>query len=421
MCRSLRWSLFFYLKGGIGILIENQKVETNWNATTKEWYENKGYIFTKYRDKFLVDVRDLSSGSSVKIQVKCDYCGEIIEIPYYKYTKEMNKTGKVACKKCAGKKLKDILSLNNKQYYDLFVDSCIKNGYKPMSKLSDYNTAHGVLLVECPKHGIQKTTYVRAKEGHLCPKCGHEKGSKKNTLSKDKVIKLVENKKCTILNPEEYIAYPKNNLKIRCHFCGEVWTTSLASFMNSSGLCPTCATKKNHDALRFTPQQVKKIIESVEGNILLNPHDYRKNNIRNLKIQCGQCGRVYTTSLSNYIYFKVDRCPICAKKESQGERIIREYLEDNNIEYIQEKRFDDCKDKKLLPFDFYLQQNNLCIEFDGPHHYMIIYGDEERFKTTQKHDNIKNKFCASNGIDLLRIPYWEGHNIEQILKEKLHI
>ena len=39
----------------------------------------------------------------------------------------------------------------------------------------------------------------------------------------------------------------------------------------------------------------------------------------------------------------------------------------------------------------------------------------ENFKKTQWHDSIKTAYCESNKIPLLRIPYWESKNIEQIL------
>ena len=56
-------------------------------------------------------------------------------------------------------------------------------------------------------------------------------------------------------------------------------------------------------------------------------------------------------------------CPIC--DESKGEKFVRQYLESNNIEFIQEYKFNDCKHKRSLPFDFYIKEYNLCIEFDG--------------------------------------------------------
>lgn len=91
----------------------------------------------------------------------------------------------------------------------------------------------------------------------------------------------------------------------------------------------------------------------------------------------------------------------------------------NEIDFEQEKRFYDCRDVKPLPFDFYLPQYNLIIEFDGQQHFREVYNRD--FETTKKHDEIKNKYCEDNDIDLLRIPYWDGNDIEKIISTKLNL
>lgn len=111
-------------------------------------------------------------------------------------------------------------------------------------------------------------------------------------------------------------------------------------------------------------------------------------------------------------------CPACSI--SKGEKVIRLYLENNNIEFIQEYRFDDCRYKKPLPFDFYMPDYNLCIEFDGEQHYKAFdyFGGEKYFKLTQTRDKIKNKFCKDNNVNLLRIPYYEIDNVNRILDKE---
>ncbi|MDM0587719.1 hypothetical protein QTH25_13160 [Clostridium perfringens] len=111
-------------------------------------------------------------------------------------------------------------------------------------------------------------------------------------------------------------------------------------------------------------------------------------------------------------------CPVC--NASKGEKEIREYLKKNNIEFKREYRFEDCKYKQLLPFDFYISNYNLCIEFDGRQHFesFEFYGGEQEFKLTQIRDEIKNNYCKDNGVKLIRIPYWELDNIERILDEE---
>lgn len=63
---------------------------------------------------------------------------------------------------------------------------------------------------------------------------------------------------------------------------------------------------------------------------------------------------------------------------------------------------------------------DMCIEFDGQQHYEPKFG-EESFKRTQSHDIIKNEYCKSKGISLIRIPYWDGSSISEILSNELHI
>ena len=41
-------------------------------------------------------------------------------------------------------------------------------------------------------------------------------------------------------------------------------------------------------------------------------------------------------------------------------------------------------------------------------------------KKRVKHDNMKNKYCEDNSINLLRIPYTEFENIENILKQAIN-
>lgn len=108
-------------------------------------------------------------------------------------------------------------------------------------------------------------------------------------------------------------------------------------------------------------------------------------------------------------------------RSSYGERKIKEYLDSKSIEYIKEKKFDSCKNISKLPFDFYLPKYNVCIEYDGQHHFQLvsIYGGEKRFKEVKKHDKIKDKWCEKNDIKLLRIKYTKKNSIFKILDEFL--
>ena len=109
-------------------------------------------------------------------------------------------------------------------------------------------------------------------------------------------------------------------------------------------------------------------------------------------------------------------CPIC--KSSQGEKRIKKILDDNNIKYVQEKRFDDCKYKNSLPFDFYIHQYKTCIEYDGIQHFQPIdhFGGENAFIQTQYRDSLKTIYCNSNNFTLIRISYKDS---QETIDQKL--
>ena len=98
------------------------------------------------------------------------------------------------------------------------------------------------------------------------------------------------------------------------------------------------------------------------------------------------------------------------RKNSKWEIFIQKYLEKNNINFIPQKTFVDCLNKKKtshLFFDFYLIDYNTIIEYDGLQHFkpVKIWGGQEKLDKQQENDNIKDNYCKQNKIQLIRIPY----------------
>jgi hypothetical protein len=79
-----------------------------------------------------------------------------------------------------------------------------------------------------------------------------------------------------------------------------------------------------------------------------------------------------------------------------------------NIQY----KFDGCRNKLPLPFDFYLPEYNTCIEFDGEQHYSIndFFGGKEAFVKLKINDSIKDEYCRISKINLIRIKKLEDIN-----------
>jgi hypothetical protein len=193
--------------------------------------------------------------------------------------------------------------------------------------------------------------------------------------------------------------------------------------MLSGRLCKKCGYEIAAKKTTLSSEYVKNKIEAFNGNKLLNAEEYAGARVRNLNILCA-CGNVYTTCFNDYMSKdSTKRCPVCSGKISTGEFIVKHVLKKYHINFIQQKTFDDCKDKKPLPFDFYLPSYNMMIEYDGKQHYEPIeyFGGKESFDYTVRHDAIKNEYCKDNNIDILRIPYWDEENIESIIIKKLNL
>ena len=109
-------------------------------------------------------------------------------------------------------------------------------------------------------------------------------------------------------------------------------------------------------------------------------------------------------------------CPIC--KQNHRENLIYVILKENNFNIIPQHKFDNCIYKRKLQFDFYLPDLNIIIEYDGVQHFQSIdyFGGDENFKIQEIKDDIKNSYCQSNNISMIRLPYWlSDKEIEEIL------
>lgn len=199
-----------------------------------------------------------------------------------------------------------------------------------------------------------------------CKECGYIKTKDKLKLPQEEVKRIVESKNNNILlNPQDYVNSTTKNLKIICGSCGNERTVSLSSVVNSNGMCSECGHAYEGAKCRLSLDEVaSRINNSGHGNTLLNVNDYKGHGVTNLRIRCS-CGNEYITSLQNYLYNHVTRCQVCSQRESKGEQEVRKILEKYNISFITEYKYDDCVDKKPLPFDFYCCDYNSLIEFDG--------------------------------------------------------
>ena len=119
------------------------------------------------------------------------------------------------------------------------------------------------------------------------------------------------------------------------------------------------------------------------------------------------CGNQIIVRSSNLIEGKTRSCG--CNKTSKYEEYVKSILNEMDIVYRREFRFDNCRNHFPLPFDFYIEYNNkkYCIECQGQHHYEPVkhFGGKRRFQTTQLNDKLKKEYCYSNNITLICLPY----------------
>ena len=97
------------------------------------------------------------------------------------------------------------------------------------------------------------------------------------------------------------------------------------------------------------------------------------------------------------------------------------WLEENNITYIYDKPyFNDLFGigNGLLRPDFIIEDKKVWIEYDGEFHYKNKM-NEKYYETLLVHDELKNKYAKKNNWRLIRIPYWDFNNIENILDKEI--
>ena len=186
----------------------------------------------------------------------------------------------------------------------------------------------------------------------------------------------------------------KTKVKIICPIHGIFEQVSF-NHLNGSG-CPKCQGR-NKTTKEFIKES--KNIHGYKYNYSLTNYINSKTKV---KIICPGHG---VFEQLPYDHIQMQGCPKC--KSSKGEMIIEKILQDSNIVYEFQKKFKNCKNKRMLPFDFYLPKYNLCIEYDGEQHFKPIkfFGGEKGFKQRQKNDKIKTQYCKNNNIELLRIKY----------------
>ena len=363
--------------------------------TTPEFIERAKEIHGDKYDYSKVDYK----GATHKIEIICPDHGKFSQSPY------SHLSGR-GCPKCAG---------TEKRSTEKFIEDAKKiHGDKYDYSNVDYKSNRIPVKIICPEHGpFQQTPSKHLSSNYGCPECALTGRSNNRKTSSDDFIKNaneVHNNKYNYSQVDYKNTHSK--VEIICPEHGSFFQEP-AHHLQGRG-CPQCAGNVKYSNQIF----IDKANEIHKGKYLYNNLDYQGAN-KKVTITCPKHGDFSQVAAS---HLQGIGCPYC--QESKGAIIVRSILKKIDIPFIEEKKFQDCRNTLkgracvMLPFDFYLPNNNTIIEYDGVQHFKPSFG-EKSFEITTRNDKQKNKYCKKNGIKLIRIPYtMKKEDIEPyILKE----
>ena len=290
-----------------------------------------------------------------------------------------------------------------KTIHDFIVESNDIHNNKYDYSLVDYINSKIKVKIICPSHGVFEQTPNSHLQRRGCMLCSHEKTRTKNN-------DFIEKSKVLHNNKYDYskVIYINNKTKVEiiCPIHGIYYV--LPTHHLNGVECKKCY----YDKMKMSKQDFIKKANMIHEN----KYDYSKvvyiNSKTKVEIICPIHG-IYKQTPHHHL--NGSSCKKC--RQSKGENEIETFLLKKKIIFETQKKIEKCKDKRELPFDFYLPDYNLCIEYDGEQHFKNneFFGGEDAFKIRQKHDKIKNDFCEENNINLLRISYKQFNEVEDLI------
>jgi very-short-patch-repair endonuclease len=271
----------------------------------------------------------------------------------------------------------------------------------------DYVTNEFKVCIICPVHGeIMQKPQNHYRYG--CYKCAHN--YKMDTTLYVKKAQEVHGDRYDYSELEYTGSH--NNVKIGCRLHGFFFQSATAHLSKRG--CPACGSAKTGIMLRLTQEEFierSKIIHNDAYDYSLVKFEHVNKEV---EIIC-QVHGVYLQKPTHHLRNK--GCRFC--NESWGEKAILKFLIDNDVYFIRQKTFKECKNKRKLPFDFYLPNEKLLIEFNGRQHYNSVeyFGGNDKFLLRKRCDEIKKNFAITNGFIFMEIKYDEISEIENILKK----
>jgi hypothetical protein len=298
--------------------------------------------------------------------------------------------------------------------------------------MTEYVAAKKKVKIACRKHGEFLTTpdnHIRRASG--CPKCGHAIGGEKTSL---RLMGKTHNNfigsccrrrddfllKSKRVHGDRYdyslVEYKsgKKLVKLICEKHG-VFETLPSRHLLGHG-CPKCAREEHR---RTQSEFVRDSVRTHSGKYNYDKAVYQIGR-KPVSIVCPLHGEFQQKPNKHLSGHGCSKC-----NSSHGERLIRQWLIEKAVGFEEQKVFPGCVNPVSgchLRFDFYIPSLTTCVEFDGEQHFRPWRDGRilaEQVAKIQFRDSVKDDFCKSEGIRLLRIPYSALGRVSDILEREL--
>lgn len=297
-----------------------------------------------------------------------------------------------------------------------------KHGDKYIYDLDSYTGIRAKIKIICPEHGVFEQEASKHVITNGCHKCSGWVRKNQDSFIKE-ALQLYFNNEFDYSNVR-FVSVAKK-VSIKCNKHNVLFEQSPINHIQGQSGCQKCKFENQSNRRRLPMETFLQRAKSLYEN----NYDYCKveytNSYSKILIKCNKHNTWFTQTMREHIEGKFG-CEECKKIfRSKGERFIEKWLKFNQIEYTCQKTFKTCKSwngKNALRFDFYLPEFNALIEYDGEQHFLeetIWSGNDGELANIKARDKFKTNWASSNGFNLIRIPYTQLKNIDNILFSNL--
>jgi len=373
--------------------IKNRKPRSH--ITADEWWERSS---RRYDNKYTCDLSQYID-QNTPLNVICPTHGAFSIKPVY----HMHNSGCSECGKYSGgggrAAPKTVIAKIHSKFPGKYTTDKV-----------NYITQYIPITLTCKEHGdFEVCAKQLFKNNESCPGC---LGNSKTKLFIERAVAIHGNK--YDYSETKYVSSDRK-LSIRCPKHGVFTQRADTHVFGKLAGCHSCGK----DSMCVSQEEFLERVGKLHPSLVLDKVKYIRSDLY-VTVKCKKHG-----------YFKkvacdllrlpensrtVNSCPICSS--SLGAQRVYLMLVGLGLKVSREWRLPVSTRYR---YDFYLQELNLLIEYDGMQHYYPIefWGGVDELAKIRASDTAKNKLAKQHNIPLIRIPYTKDATLEEYLLWKL--